>query len=130
MDKLSSSRSHRLYRGGIGGIRGGGEVYPPPSEQIIRNYCEPGRIIFERSVLARRRQFQYISRDYKHSLVGDSSILHYLTTPATSLSNLLKGADRSPWIIHITRSRLTYMVLARHWNSPSSVSMILIARRD
>lgn len=47
--------------------------------------AEPGRIIFKRSVLpARRRQFQYISPDYKHSLIGDSSILHYLTTPCLS----------------------------------------------
>lgn len=36
---VATERLHVAQRGDTGGIRGGGEAYPPPSEQIIRNYC-------------------------------------------------------------------------------------------
>lgn len=53
-----------------------------------------------------RRQFQYISRDYKHTR-KDSSILHYLTVPTTpprSLEQAIRGLIDRCRIIHITRS--------------------------
>lgn len=108
-------------------FRGGGEAYPSSKSKSSGIIARTNH--FQTVLARRRRQFQYISRDYKHSLIGDSSILHYLTTLALSEQPIIGGggADRSPRIIHITRSRLTCIVLARHRNS--SVSVILIGMR-
>lgn len=70
-------------------FRGGGEAYPSSKSKSSGIIARTNH--FQTVLARRRRQFQYISRDYKHSLIGDSSILHYLTTLALSEQPIIGG---------------------------------------
>lgn len=70
-------------------FRGGGEAYPSSKSKSSGIIARTNH--FQTVLARRRRQFQYISRDYKHSLIGDSSILHYLTTLALSEQPIIEG---------------------------------------